>query len=509
MAQRKNLHTPLLILLGVFCTCVSFAQKPDIKQGPVAKGLKVSDQTIFIGEDETCYYFYGCSYKNTILAFDKSDLSLKVEKDFKAKKAIGFPLCGCVFGDTIVVITARFDSKGYLIEKSTITKTDVSLVSNEEIGFSPFEDGKKHVVNMDPVNLSEQITVFTKPSPDQHYRALVRIDQCENGAPSTWNVMMLDNRTGTTLWSRETDFYCMDFVPTNDGRIILAGYYHANSGDEALAALSVISSDEEERMSFPLPVNIGSAELLLNGNRLWVTGSLRGENYGKWIFPFNKNAALSGMYVTVFDLYENAIVTSDEYPFTKADVDVFTNVKEDKSKDNLVHWISFHPYLMNDGRVCVKGEYDFKESISTNTGVYYWFGKKGCILNMFDTDGDLQWRKPVRNRIVGPKETIVDDLFDMDGNLCYYSMVCANYTYSQTDVAASQDPKILRTKLREIILDQDGNETVNVTDCNGQVGMTAQSYNAAMTKRVCLLIEQGVFKSDVRLTVFESLKDVE
>jgi hypothetical protein len=61
----------------------------------------------------------------------------------------------------------------------------------------------------------------------------------------------------------------------------------------------------------------------------------------------------------------------------------------------------------------------------------------------------------------------------------------------------------LQTKLREIILDQEGNETVNVIDGKGVAGIVAQSYNSDKTKRVFLLMEQGLIKSDVRLVVVD------
>ena len=141
--------------------------------------------------------------------------------------------------------------------------------------------------------------------------------------------------------------------------------------------------------------------------------------------------------------------------------------------------------------------------MNNHTGDYYQFGKKWCILNMFDADGNILWRKPYRNELVGSTEVINDDVFDIQGNLCYYSMVCAKYKYFQTDVVASQDPRMLQTKLREIILDQDGNETVNVIDGKDEFGIAAQSYDAARTKRVFLMIEQGMFKSDVRLMAVE------
>ena len=493
----------VLILLSVFYTCFSFAQNPELKRGPLAKGVKLTNQALYIGEDESCYYFFDCSIKTTILGFSKTDLSLKVEKEYKSKLSVRFTIYGGVFGENIELVNAKSEPEGYRLEKFTIKKSDMMLASTEDIGFSPFEDGKKHVINMDPVKLSKAITVSSKLSPDQSHRALVRLDQCKNGAPSVWKVVMLDNKTGATLWSRDTDFHFADFVPTDDGKVILAGYYLADTEDKAIAALVVMSNEGEEQMAFPLPVNIGSAELALNGNRLWVTGSLKGEKYGDWMFLFNRNAALCGMYVTVFDLKEQAVVTSDTYSFTKEDVDVYLNAKEGKSKDNEVHWIDFHPYLMNDGRVCVKGEYDYTETISTHTGVYYWFGKKGCNLSMFDTDGKLLWKKPYRNNIVGPQETVNDAVFDLQGNLCYYSMVCSKYEYSETDAAASQDPRLLQTKLREIILDQKGNETVNVIDGKGVAGIAAQSYNSDKTKRLFLLMEQGLIKSDVRLVVVD------
>ena len=497
------MKTKLLVLLGVLFAGVSFAQKPEIKQGPLAKGVKVTNQSIYLGEDETCYYFFDYFSKITVLGFDKTDLSLKTEKEVKSKMMTHLPIYGGIYGENIEVVLAKHEPKGYRLEKLTFKKSDLSLTSTEDIGFSPFEDGEKHFVNMDPVKLKEALTVSSKTSPDQSHRALVRLDKCQNGAPDTWRIAVLDNMTNATLWSRDTDFHFHDYVLTNDGKVILVGYYLADTEDKAVAALLVMSTDEEERMAFTLPVNIGSAELILNGNRLWVTGSLKGEKYGDWMFLFNRNAALSGMYVTLFDLNTQAVVTSDEYPFTKEDVDVYINAKEGKSKDNEVHWIDFHPYLMNDGRLCVKGEYDYTETISTHTGVYYQFGKKGCIFNMFDADGKLQWRKPYRNNIIGPEEVINDAVFDIKGNLCYYSMVCVKYKYSQTDAAASQDPRLLQTKLREIIIDQDGNETVNVIDGKGEFGIAAQGYDATKTKRVFMMIEQGLLKSDVRLMVVE------
>ena len=502
------MKTKLLILLGVFFAGVTFAQKPEIKQGPLAKGVKVTNLAMYIGEDENYYYFFDCSIKTTVLGFDKTDLSLKVEKEFKSKLTVRFPVYGGVYGETIELVTAKCEPEGYRLEKFTIKKTDMTLTSTEDIGFSPFSDGKRHVINMDPVELKNAITISTKCSPDQSHHALVRLDKCKNGAPDTWKIEMLDNTTGATLWSRDTNFHFNDYILTGDDKIILVGYYLADSEDKAIAALLVMSNNEEEQMSFALPVNIGSAELLLDGNRLFVTGSLKGDNYGKKLL-FGRDVDLSGMYVTLIDLNEKAVVTSDEYPFTKEDVDVYLNVKEGKSRDNLVKWIGFHPYLMSDGRVCVKGEYAYSEiyntpsrgSMNTHTGDYYQFGKKGCILNMFDADGNLLWRKPYRNELVGTTEVINDDVFNIQGNLCYYSLVCGKYKYSQTDVAASQDPRILQTKLREIILDQEGNETVNVIDGKGEFGIAAQGYDAARTKRVFLMIEQGMFKSDVRLMV--------
>ena len=492
----------VLILLSVFYTCFSFAQKPELKQGPLAKGVKLTNQAMYIGEDESCYYFFDCSIKTAVLGFSKTDLSLKVEKEYKSKLSVRFPIYGGVFGENIELVTAKSEPEGYRLEKFTIKKSDMTLASTEDIGFSPFEDGKKHVINMDPIKLSDAITVSSKLSPDQSHRVLVRLDQCKNGAPSVWKVVMLDNKTGATLWSRDTDFQFSDFVTTNDGKVILVGYFLADTEDKAIAALVVMSDEGEEQMAFPLPVNIGSAELVLNGDRLFVTGSLKGKDYGERMFLFNRNAALCGMYVTVFDMKEQTVVTSDTYSFTNEDVDVYLNAKEGKSKDNEVHWIDFHPHLMNDGRVCVTGVYNYDEVISTHTGAYYQFGKLGGILNMFDADGKLLWRKPYRNGIIGPKEVVSDELFDINGNLCYYSMVCSKYKYP-SDVAASQDPRFLQTKLREIILDQEGNETVNVIDGKGVAGIAAQSYNSDKSKRLFLLMEHGLIKSDVRLVVVD------
>ena len=493
----------LIVLLSVFCTCVSFAQMPTIKQGPLAKGVKLTNQALYIGEDESCYYFFDYYSKITLVSFDKTDLSLKTEKDFKrSKMSMRLLIYGGIYGENIEVLTVKHEAKGYRLEKLTFKKSDMTLTSTEDLGFSPFEDGKKHFSNMDPVKLKEMLTVSSKTSPNQSYRALVRLDECQNGVPGTWKIAVLDNTTNATLWSRDTDFHFHDYVITDDGKVVLVGYYLADSKDKAVAALVVMTNDGEELMSFPLPVNIGSAELTLNGDRLWVTGSLKGEKYGDWMFLFNRNAALCGMYVTVFDMKEQTVVTSDTYSFTKEDVDVYLNAKEGKSKDNEVHWIDFHPYLMNDGRVCVTGVYNYDEVISTHTGAYYQFGKQGSILNMFDADGKLLWRKLYRNEIIGPKEVVTDELFDINGNLCYYSMVCSKYKYP-SDVAATQDPRLLQTKLREIILDQEGNETVNVIDGKGVVGIAAQSYNLDKTKRVFLLMEQGLIKSDVRLVVVE------
>jgi len=504
------MKTKLLILLSVLFAGVSFAQKPELKQGPLAKGVKVTNLAMYIGEDENYYYFFDCSIKTTVLGFDKTDLSLKVEKEFKSKLSVRFPVYGGVYGETIELLTAKCEPEGYRLEKFTIKKSDMTLTSTEDIGFSPFADGKRHVINMDPVELKNALTVSTKCSPNQSRRALVQLDKCKNGAPDTWKITMLDNTTGATLWSHDTDFHFNDYVLTNDGKIIMVGYYLSNSENKAMADLLVKSNDEEEQMSFALPVNIGSAGLLLSGNRLFVTGSLKGDNYRKKLL-FGRDADLSGMYVTLFDLSERNIIASGEYPFTKEDVDVYLNAKEGKNKDNLVRWIGFQPYLMSDGHVCVKGEYAYSEiyntpsrgSMNTHSGDYYQFGKKGCILNMFDADGNLLWRKPYRNEIVGTTEVINDDVFDIQGKLCYYSMVCGKYKYSQTEVAASQDPRLLQTKLREIIIDQDGNETVNVIDGKWAFGITAQGYNAARSKRAFLMIEQGMFKSDVRLMVVE------
>ncbi|MBQ1879821.1 MAG: hypothetical protein II158_05630, partial [Bacilli bacterium] len=106
--------------------------------------------------------------------------------------------------------------------------------------------------------------------------------------------------------------------------------------------------------------------------------------------------------------------------------------------------------------------------------------------------GKLLWRKPYRNEIIGPKEVVTDELFDINGNLCYYSMVCSKYKYP-SDVAASQDPRLLQTKLREIILDQEGNETVNVIDGKGVAGIAAQSY-IDEKRRSVTLTDAGIEK---------------
>ena len=514
---KGNVKTVLFVLLSIFYASISFAQKPEIKQGPLAKGVKVTNRAMYIGEDETCYYFFDCSIKNTVLGFDKSDLSLKVKNEFKTKMTMQIPIYGGVFDENIELVIARHDREGYRLEKLTIKKADLSLTSTEDIGFSPFEDGKKHFVNMDPIKLKDMLTVSSKTSPDQSHRTLVRLDKCKDGAPSSWRVEVLDNNTGTTLWSRDTDFHFHDYVLTNDGKVILVGYYLADSEDKVIAALKVMSNDGEEHMSFPLPVNIGSEELALNGDRLWVTGALKGENYGERVLLFKRNVAYCGMYVTLFDLKEQAIVTSDEYPFTKEDVDVYFNVKDGQSKNNLVKWIDFCLHLTNDGRVCVKGEYKYRivsnspttgiggitSGINANTGNYYYFGKKGCILSMFDFDGKLQWRKPYKNEIVCGEEVVADALSDINGNMYYYSMVCGKYKYSEKDAAASQDPRLLQTKLREIIIDQDGNESVNVIDDKGEFGIAAQGYDTARTKQFFLMIEQGLLKSDVRLVIVE------
>ena len=511
------MKTKVLILLAVLFAGVSFAQEPELKQGPLAKGVKVSNQSIYLGEDETCYYFFDYFSKITVLGFNKTDLSLKTKKEHKGKMAMRLLIYGGIYGENIEVVSVKHEAKGYRLEKLTFKKSDLSLTSTEDIGFSPFEDGKTHFGNMDPIKFKDMLTVSSKTSPDQSHRALVRLDKCQNGAPDTWNITVLDNTTNATLWSRDTDFHFHDYVITDDGKVILVGFALADSEDKAIASLLVMSNDDEGHMSFELPVNIGSAELLLNGDRLFVTGSLKGETYGQKGL-FWKDVSLCGMYVTLFDLNEQAVVASDEYPFTKEDMDVYNNVRAGKSKTNIAKWIQFHPYLMNDGRVCVKSEYRYlivsnsptsgiggiTSGINTNTGNYYYFAKKGCFLNMFDSDGKLQWSKPFKNEIVSGEEVVADALSDINGNLYYYSMVCDKYKYSETDAAASQDPRLLQTKLREIIIDHEGNETVNVVDSNGEFGIAAQGYGAAGTKQVFWLIEQGLlFKSDVQLIVVE------
>jgi hypothetical protein len=505
----------LIVLLSVFCTCVSFAQMPTIRQGPWAKGVKVSNQAIYLGEDESNYYFFDYFSKITLLGFDKTDLSLKTEKEFKVKMSMRLLIYGGIFGENIEVLTVKHEAKGYRLEKLTFKKSDLSLTSTEDVGFSPFEDGKTHFGNMDPVKLKDMLTVSSKTSTDQSHRALVRLDQCKNGAPSTWKIAVLDNTTNATLWSRDTDFHFHDYVITNDGKVILVGFTLADTDDKVTATLMVMSGEGEDPMSFELPANIGSAELVLSGNRLFVTGSLKGETYGKKGL-FWEDVSLCGMYVTLLDMNEQVVVASDEYPFTKEDIDVYCNEKGGKSKENKTKWIHFYPHLMNDGRICVMSEYAYRivsnsptsgiggitSGINSNTGNYYYFGRKGCFLSMFDAEGKLQWRKPYKNEIVNSMEVVAHDLFDINGNLCYYSMVCSKYKYP-SDVAASQDPRLLQTKLREIILDNDGNETVNVIDGKGVVGIAAQSYNSDKTKRVFWLIEQGLLKSDVRVVVVE------
>ena len=99
------MKTKLLILLGVFFAGVTFAQKPEIKQGPLAKGVKVTNLAMYIGEDENYYYFFDCSIKTTVLGFDKTDLSLKVEKEFKSKLTVRFPVYGGVYGETIELVS--------------------------------------------------------------------------------------------------------------------------------------------------------------------------------------------------------------------------------------------------------------------------------------------------------------------------------------------------------------------------------------------------------------------
>ena len=155
------MKTKVLILLGVFLAGISFAQKPELKQGPLAKGVKVTNLAMYIGEDENYYYFFDCSIKTTVLGFDKTDLSLKVEKEFKSKLSVRFPIYGGVYGETIELLTAKCEPEGYRLEKFTIKKSDMTLTSTEDIGFSPFADGKRHVINMDPVELKNAITVST------------------------------------------------------------------------------------------------------------------------------------------------------------------------------------------------------------------------------------------------------------------------------------------------------------------------------------------------------------
>lgn len=87
----------LIVLLSVFCTCVSFAQMPTIKQGPLAKGVKLTNQALYIGEDESCYYFFDYYIKITLVSFDKTDLSLKTEKDFKGKMSMRLLIYGGIW----------------------------------------------------------------------------------------------------------------------------------------------------------------------------------------------------------------------------------------------------------------------------------------------------------------------------------------------------------------------------------------------------------------------------
>ena len=72
--KQGQIKVWLIVLLIVFYTCVSFAQKPELKQGPLAKSVKLTNQAMYIGEDETCYYFFDCSIKTTVLGFSKTDL---------------------------------------------------------------------------------------------------------------------------------------------------------------------------------------------------------------------------------------------------------------------------------------------------------------------------------------------------------------------------------------------------------------------------------------------------
>ena len=119
----------VLILLSVFYTCLSFAQKPELKQGPLAKGVKLTNQALYIGEDESCYYFFDYYSKITLVSFDKTDLSLKTEKDFKGKMSMRLLIYGGIYGENIEVLTVKHEAKGYRLEKLTFKKSDMTLTS--------------------------------------------------------------------------------------------------------------------------------------------------------------------------------------------------------------------------------------------------------------------------------------------------------------------------------------------------------------------------------------------
>ena len=224
--KQGQIKVWLIVLLSVFCTCVSFAQMPTIKQGPLAKGVKLTNQALYIGEDESCYYFFDYYSKITLVSFDKTDLSLKTEKDFKRNKmSMRLLIYGGIYGENIEVLTVKHEAKGYRLEKLTFKKSDMTLTSTEDLGFSPFEDGKKHFSNMDPVKLKEMLTVSHPINPIVRWcdwtRAKTKLP--EHGKSQCWTIQQIRHYGAvtrisifmiTSLPTMEKSFWWVIILPT-------------------------------------------------------------------------------------------------------------------------------------------------------------------------------------------------------------------------------------------------------------------------------------------------------
>lgn len=387
--MKSRLCFFLCAMALAFLSLPTFAQMPTVSLGPVNKSFSQihSEDALVICEDPSSLILVtrrasllGHTAKDLIVR--KVDKVLNTEMEVKVENTTDVELIAANANDSVVVLLyCDHDRTSTRVLRSVYDRATLNHLRTT----SPYE-----------ANFSRRSDSYLwhRRSPDGRFTGLVSV-VVTKGVEVLSDVVLFDPMMNVVWAKKDPIGACSDLFVTNDGRMILVGYYHR--AFESTIAFYRYDAQRMDEMKTEVAEGILSAAIVnVVGNRVLVGGTLlsidtkRGENN------------VGGVFAMAYDVEERMQVNFSVSMLNKDDIAVLTDVKQKaRIRATKVDKLQIEQTVPTQfgGAVSFSRPYVL-EKTSSNGDVTAFHHRLGLLVLAMDDQGKVVYKAPFRHNLV-------------------------------------------------------------------------------------------------------------